>query len=111
MEGVNMPASFKFAWRWLVRCDRRYDTLRGQHFQVLAGRRILRFVFNLNTGRIKGINLGNGNCTGNTTELDWVTVGPTGPTGMQGVVGDPGLAGTQGPAGRTWNSGASGRTG
>jgi hypothetical protein len=98
MEGVNMPASFKFAWRWLVGATAA-TILCVAALPGVGQAENIEICINLSTGRIKGINLGNGNCTGNTTELDWVTVGPTGPTGMQGVVGDPGLAGTQGPQG------------
>src|ERR1700724_1740688 len=98
MEGVNMPASFKFAWRWLVGAIA--ATILCLAALPGVGRaENIEICINLSNGRIKGINLGQGNCTGNTSELDWVTVGPTGPTGMQGVVGDPGQPGTQGPQG------------
>jgi len=97
MEGVNMPASFKFAWRWLVGataatilCVAALPGVgRAENIEICID----------GSGRIKGINLGDGNCPGGTTELDWVTTGPSGPTGMQGVMGDPGLPGTQGPQG------------
>jgi hypothetical protein len=98
MEGVNMPASFKFAWRWLVGATA--ATILCLAALPGVGRAAnIEICINQANGLIRGINLGVGGCTGNTTELDWVTVGPTGPTGMQGVVGDPGLPGTQGPQG------------
>ena len=97
MEGVNMPASFKFAWRWLVGataatilCVAALPGVgRAENIEICID----------SSGKIKGINLGVDNCPGGTSELDWVTTGPSGPTGMQGVVGDPGQPGTQGPQG------------
>jgi hypothetical protein len=98
MEGVNMPASFKFAWRWLVGATA--ATILCLVALPGVGRaENIEICVDLNSGKIKGINLGAGNCSGNTQELDWVTTGPSGPTGMQGVVGDLGLPGTQGPQG------------
>jgi Collagen triple helix repeat (20 copies) len=96
MEGVNMPASFKFAW--LVGATAA-TILCLAALPGVGHAENIEICVNLSNGRIKGINLGQGNCTGNTQELDWVTTGPSGPTGLQGVVGDPGLAGTQGPQG------------
>jgi len=110
MEGVNMPASFKFAWRWLV------GATAAAMLCVVAlpgvGRaENIEICINNNSGKIKGINLGIDACTGDTSELDWVTTGPSGPTGMQGVVGDPGLPGTQGPQGGAGIQGPAGEQG
>jgi hypothetical protein len=109
MEGVNMPASFKFAWRWLVGATAATILClaalpgvgRAENIEICINQ----------AGLIKGINLGVGACSGGTSELDWVTTGPSGPTGMQGVVGDPGLAGTQGPQGAPGIQGPSGPEG
>jgi len=109
MEGVNMPASFKFAWRWLVGATAATILClaalpgvgRAENIEICINQ----------AGLIKGINLGVGACGGGTSELDWVTTGPSGPTGMQGVVGDPGLAGTQGPQGAPGIQGPSGPEG
>jgi Collagen triple helix repeat (20 copies) len=110
MEGVNMPASSKFAWRWLVGATAA-TILCLAALPGVGHAENIEICVNLSNGRIKGINLGDGNCTGNTQELDWVTTGPTGPTGMQGVVGDPGLAGTQGPQGAPGIQGPPGEQG
>ncbi len=110
MEGVNMPASFKSAWRLLVGVTA--ATILCLAALPGVGRaENIEICINNTSGRIKGINLGVGNCTGNTSELDWVSIGPEGPTGMQGVVGDPGLQGTQGPQGGVGNQGPSGAMG
>ncbi|MFZ0678663.1 hypothetical protein [Candidatus Binatus sp.] len=109
MEGVNMPASFKFAWRWLVGataatilCVAALPGVgRAENIEICVS----------GNGRIQGINLGIGNCPGGSSELDWVTTGPSGPTGMQGVMGDPGLAGTQGPQGAPGIQGPAGGQG
>jgi collagen triple helix repeat protein len=105
-----MPASFKFAWRWLVGATAA-TILCLAALPGVGQAENIEICINLSSGRIKGINLGQGNCTGNTSELDWVTTGPTGPTGMQGVVGDPGLAGSQGPQGSPGIQGPSGPEG
>jgi hypothetical protein len=109
MEGVNMPASFKFAWRWLVGATA--ATILCLAALPGVGRAANIEICINQGGLIKGINLGIGACPGGTTELDWVTTGPSGPTGMQGVVGDPGLAGTQGPQGAPGIQGPSGPEG
>jgi hypothetical protein len=110
MEGVNMPASsFKFAWRWLVGATA--ATILCLAALPGVGRAANIEICITQGGVIKGINLGIGACPGGTTELDWVTTGPSGPTGMQGVVGDPGLAGTQGPQGSPGIQGPSGPEG
>ena len=71
MEGVNMPASFKFAWRWLVGATAATILClaalpgvgRAENIEICVD----------SNGKIKGINLGVGGCTGGTAELDWVT--------------------------------------
>jgi len=110
MEGVNMPASFKFAWRWLVGVTAATVLC----LAVLPGvgrAENIEICINNSNGKIKGINLGVDGCSGNTSELDWVSIGPAGPTGMQGVVGDPGLPGTEGPQGAPGIQGPPGREG
>ncbi len=110
MEGVNMPASFKFAWRWLVGATA--ATIVSLIALPGVGQATnIEICINNTNGRIKGINLGIGGCTGNRTELDWVTTGPAGPTGLTGVIGDPGLPGTQGQAGYTGYMGPPGGQG
>ena len=86
MEGVNMPASFKFAWRWLVGATAA-TILCLAALPGVGHAENIEICINNSTGLIKGINLGVDGCSGNTTELDWVTVGPAGPTGLQGVNG------------------------
>ncbi len=110
MEGVNMPASFKFAWRWLVGATAA-TILCMAALPGVGHAENIEICINNSTGRIKGINLGVDGCSGNTTELDWVTIGPAGPTGMQGVMGDPGLPGTQGPQGAPGIQGPQGEQG
>jgi Collagen triple helix repeat (20 copies) len=110
MEGVNMPASFKFARRWLVGATA--ATIVSLVALPGVGRATnIEICINNANGKIKGINLGIDGCSGNKTELDWVSTGPTGPTGLMGVVGDPGLPGTQGPAGPTGAEGPPGGQG
>lgn len=110
MEGVNMPASFKFAWRWLVGATAA-TILCVAALPGVGRAENIEICINNNSGKIVGINLGIDGCTGNTTELDWVTTGPSGPTGMQGVMGDPGLPGTQGPQGAPGIQGPAGEQG
>jgi hypothetical protein len=110
MEGVNMPASFKSAWRLLVGVTAAAILCLAALPGVGRAENI-EICINNNSGRIKGINLGVGNCTGNTSELDWAQTGPAGGTGLQGVMGDPGLPGTQGPQGLVGIQGPSGAQG
>jgi len=110
MEGVNMPASFKSARRWLVSAAAA-AILCVAALPGVGHAENIEICINNNSGKIKGINLGIGGCTGNTTELDWVATGPAGPTGPYGVVGNPGLAGTQGPAGIAGGPGPAGAQG
>ena len=97
MEGVNMPASFKFAWRRLVGAT-------AAAIFVLAALPSVGHAENIEIcigakGKVKGINLGVDGCNSDQTEINWVTTGPAGPTGMAGVVGNPGIPGQQGTAG------------
>jgi len=110
MEGVNMPASFKFAWRWLVGAAAA-AILCVTALPSVGHAENIEICIDNNSGKIKGINLGIDGCSGNTTELDWAAVGPAGPTGLQGVVGDPGLPGTQGPQGAPGLQGPPGEQG
>jgi hypothetical protein len=105
MEGVNMSASFRFAWRWMV------GATAAAIFGLVAlpgvGHAMNIEICINGKGLIKGINLGVGNCNGDT-ELDWVSIGPTGPTGATGVQGN---AGPQGPPGLEGTPGAPGPAG
>src|ERR1700685_4789695 len=107
VEGVNMPASFKSARRWLVGAAAA-AILCVAALPGVGHAENIEICINNTSGKIKGINLGIGACTGNTTELDWVATGPAGPTGPYGVVGNPGLAGKQGPAGISGGTGPGG---
>ena len=105
-----MPASFKFAWRWLVGAAAA-AILCVTALPSVGHAENIEICIDNNSGKIKGINLGIDGCSGNTTELDWAAVGPAGPTGLQGVVGDPGLPGTQGPQGAPGLQGPPGEQG
>jgi hypothetical protein len=107
MEGVNMPASLKFAWRWLVGATAAAIVSLVALPGVGQAATLTICIKNSN-GRIKGINVA---CGSNSTELSWETVGPTGAYGPQGVQGDPGLAGSQGPQGPTGAPGPAGGQG
>ena len=104
MEGVNMPASSKSAWRWIV----------GTTAAAMLFMAALPSVGHADTlticingkGRIKGINV---SCSG--TSLTWETVGPQGAQGPDGVDGPPGKAGQQGNAGIPGIQGAPGTEG
>jgi hypothetical protein len=105
MEGVIMPASFKFAWRWMIGAT----AAAALSLVALPGvghAENIEICIN-SSGLIRGIDLGVGNCNG-LTEIDWVTVGPTGPTGATGVLGNPG---PQGPPGVEGTPGAPGPAG
>ena len=104
MEGVNMPASPKSAWRWIV----------GSTAAAILFMAAIPSVGHADTlticingkGRIKGINVP---CSG--TSLTWETVGPQGDQGPDGVTGPPGFAGAQGPAGPAGIPGTNGTQG
>jgi hypothetical protein len=95
MEGVNMPASLKFAWRWLAGATAA-AIVSTVALPGVSQAAILTICIRNNNGKIKGINIA---CGANQTELSWETVGPIGPTGPTGVEGNPGLAGSQGAPG------------
>lgn len=105
MEGVNMPASFKFAWRWMIGATA--ATILSLVALPGVGHAANIEICINSSGQIRGINLGVGNCDG-LTELDWVTTGPSGPTGATGVLGNPG---PQGPPGLEGTPGAPGPAG
>jgi len=114
MEGVNMPASFRFASRWMI----------GAAIAVMFCLMALPGVGHAenieicinSSGLVRGINLGEGNC-GSLAEIDWVTTGPSGPTGATGVIGNfgpqgpPGLQGITGPVGPSGAQGDAGPQG
>jgi collagen triple helix repeat protein len=104
MEGVNMPASSKFAWRWIVG-----TTVAAMLFLAalpsVGHADTLKICIN-SQGRIKGINV---SCPG--TSLTWQTIGPQGAQGPSGVDGPPGHAGPQGAAGVAGIPGPSGAQG
>lgn len=108
MEGVNMPASPKFAWRWIVG-----TTAAAMLFLAAlpsVGHADTLTICISGNGRIKGVNV---DC-GGLTSLTWETVGPQGDTGPDGVTGPPGLQGPQGaagPGGITGPNGAQGANG
>src|SRR5713226_3509424 len=104
MEGVNMPASPKLAWRWIVG-----TTAAAMLFLAAlpsVGRAETLTICISSNGRIKGINV---SCPG--TSLTWETVGPQGDQGPDGVDGPPGFAGAQGPAGPPGIPGTNGSQG
>jgi hypothetical protein len=104
MEGVNMPASSKLAWRWIVG-----TTAAAMLFLAAlpsVGRAETVTICITSNGRIKGINV---SCSG--TSLTWETVGPAGDTGPDGVTGPPGFAGAQGAAGAAGIAGPAGGQG
>ena len=114
MEGVNMPASFKFAWRWLVGATVATIVCLVALPSVGHATTITICIKNVN-GKIKGISADeNSNpitCAGNETPLVWQSTGPAGPTGPKGVQGDPGDQGAQGLQGPTGGPGPAGGQG
>src|SRR5260370_26496723 len=101
-EGVKMPASSKFAWRWIVG-----TTAAAMLFMAALpsnGHADTLTICINNNGKIKGINV---NC-GSMTSLTWETIGAKGDTGPEGVDGPPGFAG---PGGASGNQGIKGATG
>jgi len=104
MEGVNMPASPKLAWRWIVG-----TTAAAMLFLAAlpsVGHADTLTICISGNGRIKGINV---SCGG--TSLTWETVGPQGDQGPDGVDGPPGFAGAQGAAGTPGIQGPNGAQG
>lgn len=110
MEGVNMPASFKLAWRCVVGVTAAAIVTLVALPSVVHAENIEICIKNAN-GRIKGINLGIDACPANTQELDWVTTGSQGYTGAHGVQGDPGPQGPPGPQGYSGYQGPAGAQG
>src|SRR6266478_2985537 len=104
MEGVNMPASPKLAWRWIVG-----TTAAAMLFLAtipsVGHAETLTICVNGN-GKIKGVNVP---C--NSTSITWETVGPQGAQGPDGVDGPPGHAGPQGAAGLPGIQGPNGAQG
>lgn len=104
MEGVNMPASPKSAWRWIVG-----TTAAAILFMAAlpsVGHAATLTICINSQGRIKGINV---SCSG--TSLTWETVGPQGDQGPDGVDGPPGRQGPQGAAGDAGIQGPAGAQG
>src|ERR1017187_3780724 len=95
MEGVNMPASLKFAWRWIVGATA--ASIIGLVALPGVGQaQTLSICINNGNGRVRGIDVP---CLPTQTQMSWQTVGPTGFTGPTGVTGNAGPAGPQGPVG------------
>jgi len=107
MEGVNMPASLKFAWRWLVGATAA-AIVSMVALPGVGQADTLSICINNSNGRIKGINTG---CNSNQTPLEWETVGPVGPVGPTGVTGNAGPQGAPGPAGAPGAPGPAGAQG
>ncbi len=105
MEGVNMPASPKFAWRWIVGTTAAAILFMAALPSVGQAAE-LTICINVK-GRIKGINVP----CGSLTSLTWETVGVQGLTGPPGVDGPPGFAGPGGAAGGPGGPGAKGTQG
>jgi len=104
MEGVNMPASPKLAWRWIVG-----TTAAAMLFVATlpsVGHAETLKICISNNGKIKGVNV---DCGG--TEISWETVGPQGDQGLTGVDGASGFAGAQGAAGPPGIPGTNGAQG
>jgi Collagen triple helix repeat (20 copies) len=110
MEGVNMPASFKLALRWLAGAAAA-AMVTMVALPGVGHAENIEICINNHNGKIKGINLGIDGCSGNRTEIDWVTTGPVGPTGPHGVQGDPGPQGPPGPQGYAGAPGPDGAQG
>src|ERR1700687_130728 len=104
MEGVNMPASPKSAWRWI--CGPTAAPILFMAALPSVGHADTLTICINNKGRIKGINV---SCPG--TSLSWQTVGPQGDQGPDGVQGPPGHAGPQGAAGAPGIAGPAGAQG
>ena len=104
-----MPASLKFAWRWIVGATA--AAIIGLVALPGVGQaqaQTLSICINNGNGRVRGINVP---CLATQTQMSWQTVGPTGATGPTGVTGNAGPAGPQGLAGITGATGPSGPQG
>ena len=112
MEGVNMPASLKFAWRWIVGATA--ASIIGLVALPGVGQaQTLSICINNGNGRVRGIDVP---CLATQTQMSWQTVGPTGATGPTGVTGNAGPAGPQGLGGyrigrSDWAAGSDGTVG
>ena len=107
MEGVNMPASLKFAWRWIVGATA--AAIIGLVALPGVGQaQTLSICINNGNGRVRGINVP---CLATQTQLSWQITGPTGAAGPQGPQGLAGLTGPTGPSGIQGNPGIRGLVG
>src|ERR1019366_7356183 len=107
MEGVNMPASLKFAWRWIVGATA--ASIIGLVALPGVGQaQTLSICINNGNGRVRGINVP---CLATQTQLSWQITGPTGAAGPTGPAGYAGPAGAQGVAGIGGATGPSGPQG
>src|SRR5271168_4385881 len=107
MEGAKMPASSKFAWRWIVGTTAAAMLLMAA--LPGAGQAQELTICVSASGKIRGVNV---ECnSGQTTVGPFATVGPQGDQGPQGVQGPPGFAGAQGSAGGPGVQGAQGAQG
>jgi len=108
MEGVNMPASLKFAWRWIVGATA--ATIMSLVALPGVGHASeLSICINNGNGRVRGINV---LCLASQTELGpWETIGPQGPTGAAGPQGPRGITGQQGQQGPVGANGPAGAQG
>ena len=105
-----MPASLKFAWRWIVGASA--ATIIGLVALPGVGQaQVLSICINATNGRVRGISNGSIPCGPKQISLEWETVGPMGATGPTGVTGNAGPAGAQGLAGWTGATGPSGPSG
>jgi hypothetical protein len=112
MEGVNMPAHPKVAWRWIVGTTAAATLLIsalpsvGQASGVTGTE--LTFCVS-SSGLIRGVNV---ECNSGQTQVGpFETVGPQGEQGPDGVQGPPGLQGPQGAAGGPGGQGPQGAQG
>lgn len=102
-----MPASLKYAWRWIVGATA--AAIIGLVALPGVGQaQTLSICINNGNGRVRGVDVP---CLATQTQLSWQTVGPTGATGPTGVTGNAGPAGAQGLAGITGATGPSGPQG
>jgi hypothetical protein len=107
MEGVNMPASLKFAWRWIVGATA--AAIIGLVALPGVGQaQTLSICINKGNGRVRGIDVP---CLASQIQLSWDITGPQGATGPTGPAGYAGPAGVQGGAGLGGATGPSGPQG
>jgi hypothetical protein len=102
-----MPASSRFAWRWIV------GTTAAAMLLIAAlpsaGRAQELTLCVSASGKVRGVNV---ECNSGQTQVGpFETVGPQGDQGPQGVQGPPGFAGAQGAAGGPGIQGAQGAQG